>query len=375
MEKITSSKSNEVAMSSKESTREGYYIRAFFARMAIAILRENKRNGSDAIEKFITNNATSLMQSLHDEIDTVGESVDEGVVTNLRMLADTVAKLEMSPVVEGLPNTTVFKRILSSRLAQVVNDSVIVPAGSEQKIEDLHLNEMMEHMDRFRLIFFDVNGLKAANDIGGHAAGDMVLQNFGLVAQEVATAMDQKSFHVFHKSGDEFVVFCEDCSQGEIDDFIERVQNKYGTYNLIKDILDTRNPDTRIRLARVIASTDEAIIFDKDNIDAIIDSAPKVPLSVAAGTATIAKMMRQAAHRLIYDHVSVNEAIAFQSSDLLPTTVEHVEQKSFQDVIEKIAERLINMADEGMQSAKEEGKHVAAEKNPQVAAILSFGRS
>ncbi len=361
-----------------ESAEQERYLRAFFARMAIAILHERRTNGDDAIERFIQEQTISLTQHLQTSIAQLAEAGDDvqETVAQLRAVVDDVAALEMSPVVPGLQNTTVLKRLLTSRLTQTIQDTVVVPRDATT-IDTKAIDAMMKRLDHFRLIFFDVNGLKVANDIGTHADGDKVLQNFGLVAQTVAAGSEGDRFHVFHKSGDEFIVFCEDCTQGTVDDFIERVQKEYAQHDLIDDILDTDDPTVRRRLARVIASIDGDggdQDLSEEAIEKHIASAPAVPLAAAAGTATVAQMMVKAANRLADNHGSgLSAAITAEASDLLPAGPDRKSEDLY-DLIDKFAGRLINIADEEMQSAKEAMKRAAAEEHPRAAAILSFGR-
>lgn len=66
---------------------------------------------------------------------------------------------------------------------------------------------------------FDLNNLKAVNDSLGHAAGDILINSFAQVLRLSAPA------HMFtgRLGGDEFIGVCEDMTQGEIQDFMDRL--------------------------------------------------------------------------------------------------------------------------------------------------------
>ena len=70
--------------------------------------------------------------------------------------------------------------------------------------------------DTFGIAYTDLNGLKRANDVSGHVAGDKLLKNAARVLQEVFP-----DACVYRAGGDEFVVISENITE---DDFIANVR-------------------------------------------------------------------------------------------------------------------------------------------------------
>ena len=61
------------------------------------------------------------------------------------------------------------------------------------------------------VVFADLNGLKIANDVGGHNAGDRVLRNAAAALQDVF-----ESNRIFRAGGDEFTVIISDTTEDEL---------------------------------------------------------------------------------------------------------------------------------------------------------------
>lgn len=87
--------------------------------------------------------------------------------------------LAMNDVLTGLPNRESFNRHLEQALAQAEKSG-----------------------DQLGLLFVDLDGFKAVNDLHGHAAGDQVLQQLG----ERLQALRDEQVYPVRLSGDEFAV-------------------------------------------------------------------------------------------------------------------------------------------------------------------------
>ncbi len=70
------------------------------------------------------------------------------------------------------------------------------------------------------VIFADLNGLKAVNDLEGHNAGDILLKNAANILREV---FDEES--IFRAGGDEFSMIVTDITQEELDERIEKIRD------------------------------------------------------------------------------------------------------------------------------------------------------
>ena len=72
------------------------------------------------------------------------------------------------------------------------------------------------------LILIDMNGLKAINDLEGHAAGDKALETLAVCFMQVTTSKDS----VYRIGGDEFVIVCRKVSEEDVQSLIGRIRNK-----------------------------------------------------------------------------------------------------------------------------------------------------
>lgn len=85
--------------------------------------------------------------------------------------------------------------------------------------------------DQVGVIFFDVNGLKTANDLNGHEYGDLLLAK---CASSIVNNLDETCEAGFRIGGDEFVVISENANQ----DYIE---NKIKLWNRTIDEINEEN--------------------------------------------------------------------------------------------------------------------------------------
>ncbi len=108
------------------------------------------------------------------------------------------------------------------------------------------------------VIFTDVNGLKAVNDLEGHNAGDRLLKNAANALREV---FDEK--YIFRAGGDEFAIIVPGIREEELDEKIARIRDvcvKYG--NVVFAIGGAYEEDSRnVRVA--LRRADEKMYEDK----------------------------------------------------------------------------------------------------------------
>ncbi|MFT4107890.1 MAG: EAL domain-containing protein [Lacrimispora sp.] len=74
---------------------------------------------------------------------------------------------------------------------------------------------------------FDLNNLKKVNDFYGHEQGDKLIQNFVSILRQ---ASDEKYF-LGRFGGDEFVTIIENCDEGLIEDYLDRVRELTDRFN------------------------------------------------------------------------------------------------------------------------------------------------
>ena len=72
------------------------------------------------------------------------------------------------------------------------------------------------------VVTIDMNGLKAINDLEGHAEGDKALETLAFCFMQASTAKET----VFRIGGDEFVIVCRKVSEEEVKKLIDRIREK-----------------------------------------------------------------------------------------------------------------------------------------------------
>ncbi len=108
------------------------------------------------------------------------------------------------------------------------------------------------------VIFADLNGLKAINDLEGHSAGDRMLKNAASVLRK-----EFPEHHIFRAGGDEFSIIVTGIKEAELTDKIEKIRQGCELYDNVAFAIggsveaDSRN--VRIALRRA----DEAMYEDK----------------------------------------------------------------------------------------------------------------
>ena len=108
------------------------------------------------------------------------------------------------------------------------------------------------------VIFADLNGLKAVNDVEGHNAGDLLLKNAASALREVFEEKD-----IFRAGGDEFSIIVTGITQEELDERIEKIRIACMKYdNLVFAIGGCVEEDSRnVRMA--LRRADENMYEDK----------------------------------------------------------------------------------------------------------------
>ena len=111
----------------------------------------------------------------------------------------------------------------------------------------------------FGVIFADLNGLKQANDTGGHAEGDKLLKKAGQVLNEVF-----ERYEVYRAGGDEFVVIAPACSKALFEQKIAELRKRtcYGSEVCFAIGSHWDGEGKNLRLAMHLA--DEAMYEDKN---------------------------------------------------------------------------------------------------------------
>ena len=108
------------------------------------------------------------------------------------------------------------------------------------------------------VIFADINGLKAINDLEGHTAGDLLLKNAANALREV---FEEK--YIFRAGGDEFAIILTGISRDDLNEKIGKIRKACEKYrNVIFAIGGSLEEDSRnVRVA--LRAADENMYEDK----------------------------------------------------------------------------------------------------------------
>ena len=71
------------------------------------------------------------------------------------------------------------------------------------------------------VVTIDMNGLKAINDLEGHAAGDIALKTLADCFMKVSTSKDS----VYRLGGDEFVIVCRKVTEEDVQKLVKRIKD------------------------------------------------------------------------------------------------------------------------------------------------------
>ncbi len=108
------------------------------------------------------------------------------------------------------------------------------------------------------VIFADLNGLKAINDLEGHNAGDILLKRAANILREF---FDEEK--IFRAGGDEFSVIVTDTTEEELDQKIEQIRNTCGVYDNVVFALGRAVEDDCRNVRMALRRADEDMYEDK----------------------------------------------------------------------------------------------------------------
>ncbi len=134
----------------------------------------------------------------------------------------------------------------------------------------LNRNEMNNRIDILRsgasatikgigIIFADLNGLKKVNDMGGHAAGDLLLKNAAMVLQNVFTGEE-----IYRAGGDEFMILLSFTTEDEIIEKCKKVKDLSKSYKDVSFALGYSYQNDSSDITSALKTADERMYEDKD---------------------------------------------------------------------------------------------------------------
>lgn len=123
---------------------------------------------------------------------------------------------------------------------------------------DLFVNGEKSVQAPFGVIFADLNGLKQANDSGGHAAGDALLKKAVLCMESVLG-----EYEIYRAGGDEFVVIAPACSKKLFDQKVSELRSKSGYGSDVCFAIGSHWDENGDNLRLAMHLADEAMYADK----------------------------------------------------------------------------------------------------------------
>lgn len=94
------------------------------------------------------------------------------------------------------------------------------------------LDEKKNQLKSIQFVMIDINGLKAANDNYGHAAGDVLIKSFGRILRN---SIDER-YKLYRIGGDEFVIIFENTSKERIMRKLGEITRRTYEYNTRADV-------------------------------------------------------------------------------------------------------------------------------------------
>ena len=127
-------------------------------------------------------------------------------------------------------------------------------ANTDTYNKNAYMEFVATHEPRYPVgvMFVDINGLKACNDLYGHEAGDYLIS---LVADTIGSCIRKNADHVFRIGGDEFIVVLENCPENAFMGRVEALKK-----NLINDTAP-KMPDILASVGYSWADKDKSIGF------------------------------------------------------------------------------------------------------------------
>ena len=178
-------------------------------------------------------------EMLHDvEVDFL-DSEGETIITRTSF-SPAISKLDgVVGIVVNIHDVTAIKKAerellesnkkymdLSKRLEICANHDVLTGLPNRRQFVervDKAISEYLDNGKKFALVFIDLDGFKAVNDIFGHDIGDKLLQKIS----EIFRLSIRKTDLVSRIGGDEFVLFVDLGDGFEIDILVQRINNAF----------------------------------------------------------------------------------------------------------------------------------------------------
>ena len=125
---------------------------------------------------------------------------------------------------------------------------------------DGYINGTLSLPAGYAVIFADLNGLKAVNDIEGHVAGDRLLKSAAMRLQKVFPDCD-----IYRAGGDEFMLFAENVPGDDLTERVEKLRRESEDINNISFALGMFCEENGGDIRNAMRIADERMYADKED--------------------------------------------------------------------------------------------------------------
>ncbi|MCR5724754.1 MAG: GGDEF domain-containing protein [Treponema sp.] len=177
---------------------------------------------------------------------------------------DTQRLVEIKEVIEltsFFVSSEIAKNDLMEKLEYMSNVDILTGLKNRNAMNyrvDLFVSGERTVEAPFGVCFADLNGLKQANDTGGHAVGDKLLQNAAVL---ITSVFDKEE--VYRAGGDEFVIIAPGCPKAVFEEKVEKLTALSCFGSAVCFALGSFWDETGCDLRKAMHLADEAMYLQK----------------------------------------------------------------------------------------------------------------
>lgn len=188
----------------------------------------NYRLGADSQKLYnLSEQYFELTNNLVFETQVYVESKVERLATFRTRLFISVILILLFSIQQFVSKTMLQDK--NSKLNEVAYIDTLTGLPNRAQCNEIILKyNNMKSLPNLACIYMDLNNLKTTNDLYGHDAGDKLLKDFGKILKDASNPYG----FVCRNGGDEFVAIFENCTQKNINDYINYLNEKTNLYNL-----------------------------------------------------------------------------------------------------------------------------------------------
>lgn len=156
---------------------------------------------------------------------------------------------------------------LASSIERVHADSILEKLSFQDVLTGLNnRHKFIRDIDKFQarskgtmgIVYLDVNGLKAVNDLRGHSAGDKLLQK---TAELIKTVFHEEN--AYRIGGDEFVIICAGSNQEVFERQVFEIKNAFLLSTECNASVGSKWTEGPVDVRRLVMEADEAMYESK----------------------------------------------------------------------------------------------------------------